>query len=117
MNNKITIEVDQFGTKFWKLNGDFHREDGPAVEYDNGDKEWWFNGEFHREDGPAVEYFNGEKEWWVNGKLHRVDGPAIINNDGSVDWFLNGLRYYFPENWFKALTPEQQYNYLWNLDE
>ena len=24
----------------------------------------------HREDGPAVEYSNGDKEWWINGKQH-----------------------------------------------
>lgn len=25
--------------------GKLHREDGPAIEWDNGDKEWWVNGE------------------------------------------------------------------------
>ena len=32
------------------MNGQFHREDGPAVEYANGIKEWHLNGERHREE-------------------------------------------------------------------
>ena len=71
--------------------GQFHREDGPAFEYDNGDKEWYLNGQQHREDGPAVEYGNGYKEWWLNGKLHRVDGPAVEHNNGYKAWYLNGI--------------------------
>ena len=42
------------------LNGDLHREDGPACEYANGDKHWYLNGKRHREDGPAREYVNGQ---------------------------------------------------------
>ena len=39
-----TMKVDAEGTKFWRLpNGKLHREDGPAVEYANGDKEWYVN--------------------------------------------------------------------------
>jgi hypothetical protein len=45
-----------------------HREDGPAVEYDDGHKEWWLNGRRHREDGPAIEYAAGYWDWWVNGE-------------------------------------------------
>ena len=26
------------------MKGKLHREDGPAIEYDDGDKEWWLNG-------------------------------------------------------------------------
>ncbi len=49
------------------------------------------NGEFHREDGPAVEYFFGTKMWMINNKYHRLDGPAIIYDDGSETWFFNGV--------------------------
>jgi len=52
----------------WRNSQDqLHREDGPAIEYDNGTKYWYRNGRLHREDGPAVEYVNGCGEWWVNG--------------------------------------------------
>jgi hypothetical protein len=30
-------------------------------------KEWLVNGQFHREDGPAIEWANGRNDWYVNG--------------------------------------------------
>ena len=33
--------------------------------------------EYHRLDGPAIEYTNDDKYWWVNGLRHREDGPAV----------------------------------------
>ena len=48
--------------------GEYHRTDGPAIEWNDGDKVWFINGKFHREDGPAVERNNGRKFWYLNGK-------------------------------------------------
>lgn len=43
----------------------------------------------HRENGPAVEYEDGSEEWYLEGKLHRVDGPAIIDAvTGDADWCI-----------------------------
>ena len=53
-------------TKCWYLNGKRHREDGPAVEFADGDKFWYLNGKRHREDGPAIECANGYKAWYLN---------------------------------------------------
>jgi hypothetical protein len=64
--NSAKCEIDDDGTKYWRLNGKIHRTDGPAVEYADGSKSWWLNGKYHRTDGPAVEYADG-KEWWING--------------------------------------------------
>jgi len=50
--------------------GQFHRIDGPAVEYKNGTKAWYLNGERHREDGPACEWKSGHKEWYLNGEAY-----------------------------------------------
>jgi hypothetical protein len=94
MNKQPELEVDKDGNKFWILNR-----------------------ELYREDGPAIEWFDGDREWVINGKLHRTDGPAVEYRDGRQSWYLNGKRYYSKENWFRALTSEQQLNYLWNLDE
>ena len=58
--------------------------------YDNGDKDWYLNGERHREDGPAVEWASGGKWWYLNGKRHREDGPAVEWASGSKEWYLNG---------------------------
>jgi len=38
------VEVLDNGTKYWCLNGQRHREDGPAVEHVNGDKYWYLGG-------------------------------------------------------------------------
>ena len=58
-------------------------------EYPNGSKYWYLNGEPHREDGPAIERSGGRKEWWLNGKRHREDGPAIEYPGGTREWLLN----------------------------
>ena len=47
------------------------RDDGPALEWEEGQKEWYVDGKRHREDGPAVEYGNGYRDWWVGGMLRR----------------------------------------------
>ena len=85
---KVTVYSDR--TEWKNLNGLYHREDGPAIEWSNGDKSWWLNDKLHRENGPAYEYADGFKEWYLNGKLHREDGPAIEYASGDKYWCLNG---------------------------
>jgi hypothetical protein len=87
-----TVTVDTLGTKRWYFNDQYHREDGPAIEYPDGSKCWHLNGNLHRVDGPAIEYADGSKEWRLNGKLHRTDGPAIEWWNGSKEWYLNGAK-------------------------
>jgi hypothetical protein len=50
-------------------------------------------GQYHREDGPAIERHNGYKAWWINGLVHREDGPAIVFSDGVEQYWLNGKKY------------------------
>ena len=64
---EYTVQVFEDRTE-WYLNGNYHREDGPAIEYISGDKEWFLNGQLHREDGPACEYADGTKEWYLEGE-------------------------------------------------
>jgi hypothetical protein len=68
-----------------------------------GNKRHYINGKFHREDGPAVEYDDGSKAWVINGKLHREDGPAIEDADGSKTWVINDIAY-SEEDYPRALT-------------
>jgi hypothetical protein len=70
MTNYIKYEVKVYtnGNKFWWLNDELHREDGPAFECSNGNKVWYLNGKLHREDGPAVEWANGDEFWYLNGE-------------------------------------------------
>ena len=67
---EYTVKVHSNGDKHWYLNGQRHREDGPAVEWSNGFKAWYLNGQLHREDGPAVEYSDGYKSWYLNGNYY-----------------------------------------------
>ena len=52
-----TVNVYDNGNQFWYLNGNLHREDGPAVEYANGDKQWFLE---------YIEYTEEE----FNAKMH-----------------------------------------------
>jgi hypothetical protein len=67
---EYTVKVYPDGDKFWFLNGEYHREDGPAIEKTNGTKIWYLNDKCHREDGPAVECANGDKIWYLNSKCY-----------------------------------------------
>jgi hypothetical protein len=72
--------------------------------YPAGDKYWYLNGKRHREDGPAIEANNGYKSWWLNGELHREDGPAVVDSYGDKYWFLNG-EYLTEEEHKEAMNP------------
>ena len=69
---KYHVDVSPItGTRrYYNSKGQLHREDGPAVEFSNGNREWWQNGLRHRIDGSAVEWYDGHKEWWLNGKKY-----------------------------------------------
>ena len=65
------IKIDEKGHKFYYSDHKmmvFHREDGPAIEYVNGDRVWYLNGLFHCEDGPAIQWVDGPKWWYLNGQ-------------------------------------------------
>ena len=94
-SQKSECRIHTDGNKFWYLNDEFHRKDGPAIECADGTKEWYLNGNLHREDGPAIEYANGNKWWCLNGKYHREDGPAIEYSNGKTRYWINGK--YIPQ--------------------
>ncbi len=81
------MKIEQDGTKMWYLNGELHREDGPAIEYPDGTKHWFLNGEYHCEDGPAVESADGEKRWYLNGKS--VSWKQVFKNAKTKEQELN----------------------------
>ena len=74
---------NQYGTTYYYKDKEktiLHREDGPAIEGDDGVyKAWYLNGERHRVDGPAVVWRGGSKQWWINGVF-----IFIIDNNGKV---------------------------------
>ena len=87
---KYRSEVDKLGTRRYRnAAGQLHREEGPAIVYNDGTEKWYQNGKLHREDGPAVTYKNGTKIWFKHGRRHRTDGPAAEYYNGAVNWFLD----------------------------
>ncbi len=75
MSQKPQISYDiETGDKYWRLpNGDYHREDGPAIELSTGSNHWYFYNQLHRTDGPAIITRWGHKEWWINGKEYTYE--------------------------------------------
>jgi hypothetical protein len=39
----------------------------------DGTKRWYLNGQRHREDGPAIERADGNKIWYLNGQEYSFD--------------------------------------------
>ena len=92
---KYYVTVDDSGSTHWYKDAKctiLHRENGPAIEYSNGDRVWYQVGLLHRIDGPAIECVCGRKEWWQNGQLHRTDGPAVVFENGDNHWYINGKK-------------------------
>ena len=58
-----------------------------------GRKAWYQNGQYHRTNGPAIEWDDGTKEWHQNDQLHRLDGPAVECSTGTKYWFIDGSEY------------------------
>lgn len=102
MSNTLGYKVhwEESCKSYW-LDGQFHREDGPAIKYTNGDKYWYYKGQRHRKDGPAIEMANGYKAWYFNGRCHRNDGPAIEGLHGYKEWLANGKSYYDEDDAFR----------------
>ena len=93
-----TMRVNRHGDMEWRnAAGEYHREDGPAIENANGAKQWFRSGTRHRDDGPAIERPGGNNDWYRNGKLHRDDGPAIDWKNSTKQWYRDGERVEPPE--------------------
>lgn len=63
------------------------------------------DGNYHNDDGPAVEYCSGLKQYIFHGKLHRTDGPAVEYSPKSTAkdktkslYYLDG-KYYSFKDW------------------
>ena len=57
--NGFTV-IYRYKTIFWLLNGQFHCDDGPAIQRKDGNDEWWLYGKKVTED--EFKYFLEKKE-------------------------------------------------------
>ncbi len=86
------IDIIRRGSKLeYYKDGLLHRDDGPAVVYNNGLGYWYKFGKIHRDGGPAVDWGNGEVSWYRKGVYHREDGPAV-EWEGENVWYVNGIK-------------------------
>lgn len=52
---------------------------------------WKMNGVYHRANGPAVIRVDGTQEWYWCGKLHRLDGPAVVRGNGYEEYAIESF--------------------------
>ena len=48
-DNFTGIAIGEDDSRHWYLNGERHREDGPAVEWTSGNKAWYLNNIYYTE--------------------------------------------------------------------
>jgi hypothetical protein len=80
-NMQPTMSIDEDGDTVWLLNGMYHREDGPAVVWQNGDEDWYLHGDYHRTNGPAIVWHDGTASWYLHGSHYTFDGWLHQNNE------------------------------------
>lgn len=86
----------EYGSVFYYLNDELHREDGPAVINSKENRRLYVNDVRNRDDNYVFpDPVDGEKSWFLNDKLHREDGPAYEGSYINIPdkWYLNGVQY------------------------
>ena len=63
--------LDNGNVVYRNKDGDWHREDGPAIEWIDGDREWCINHE------PIASLVNGEVRIHTKGKLPKLIKQSI----------------------------------------
>lgn len=106
-----TMKIDEDGNRIWR-NGwkNLHREDGPAVEHEDGYKAYYRDGRRHRIEGPAVQLEHC-KQWWVYDKcISDLVRELLRNSPFGEDVHLGILAEYFAERGdFRLLDIIQPY--------
>jgi hypothetical protein len=62
------------------------------IEY-NDRIEYHLNGRLHRDNGPAIIYNDGSEYWFQYDRLHNTNGPAIILPFGMKRYYINDKQY------------------------
>lgn len=68
---KYKIKVTNHG-QAWCQYDQFHRLDGPAIEYADSEKQWNRYGKEYRAEGPKFEIRNGNRFWYFKCKFNYV---------------------------------------------
>ncbi len=76
----MIVIKDNFGIYYLNKQDQYHREDGPALEFDDGTKKWFINGLRHRTGGPAIEWSNGDKTYFLVGKNYSYENWLAVKD-------------------------------------
>lgn len=80
---------------FFGKSDNTNRLDGPAVEYYNGYVSWWVNGNRHRKNGSAIEWDNETAlcYFFKNAVISFIEQEQTFNNEtlklGSITQFID----------------------------
>lgn len=69
------------------------------VVRENRDRYWVLNDQFHRINGPAYIKATGGEYWYRNGKWHRLDGLAFDNGNGLTGYYIDGIAFNEEDYW------------------
>jgi hypothetical protein len=73
------LVVNDLGTKRWRnKEGNYHRLNGPAIEWRDGTEYWYRHGKLHRDDGPATNWPPGQEEWHKDGEPYEPSAHELI---------------------------------------
>lgn len=88
------------GTTLYYVDGQLHRDYGPAVCTATGQEYWYQHGKLDRADGPAI-VGHTYQAWFRNGEYHRIGGAAVTYDtfDCHDEWWLFGVFYTQDEYW------------------
>ncbi len=114
-NNEIELFIDENDNKYYVLknsNLEFTIKTlGLTRDLKRLDNKLYFKDKLiHREDGPAIEWNDGTTSWYKKGKIHRLNGPAIEYSNGDKEYYINNTR--FSEVEYKKLLIKKQYKKL-----
>ena len=74
------LTISPLGTKRWiNKKSEYHRLNGPAIMYRDGDMHWYRHGQRHRDDGPARIWPSERIEgWWKDGEPYEPSAHELI---------------------------------------
>ena len=80
----VKLRIYKSGDKYWFLNDQYHRANGPSIVYNDGGREWYWQGKRHRANGTAIDWSNTECWYWhgqpvTEFELMMLAGQEITN--------------------------------------
>lgn len=88
--------IDQAGSEIWHRVDQpdiIHREDGPAIIWDDGSKFWYYDGVNHNENGPSAIYRTGKVYWHYHGMHLEFDEWCVTTGKTSEDKLVLKIKY------------------------